>query len=126
MHNLILISLFFYISDTNAKFASWVANIPCDKISLKVEKCTPKLISNKKNLKSNQLKNVNLILEMRGAMIKARVVRSEAMKCHEKQKMDLKLWKKPPKYKYNDFFVEGYKCSSKKDVIQVMKLKYFC
>lgn len=119
---LILISL----TPVHASFASWVAQIPCEKLTLNVSSCKEFAFSNRDKLSQKQIaERKELILDRTGAIVTADIEKMEAIKCHDKQDMDLKRYTKR-EYKIKKFFVRNLKCS--KDTKQVISkiINFFC
>jgi len=115
MRYLILLMVTFSLN-SHAKFASWVFEIPCDKITLKVKSCKAYSFSNK------QKKG---IIERKGSLVQAGIDKVEPIKCSKNQKMDLKRFKKRD-FKLSSFFVRNYKCNKKTKTLTVKRINFFC
>jgi hypothetical protein len=111
---------------SNAKFASWVMEIPCDKMTLKVTSCKEFEFSNKKKLSAKELKTrKELVIERKGSIVSGKIEKVEPMKCHAKQKMDLKRFKKR-EFKIKKFFVSRLKCKKSLKSVIVKRPNFFC
>jgi hypothetical protein len=126
MKTFLTLLILFSFTPVHAKFASWVAHIPCDKLILKVSSCQEFSFSNRDKLTQKQIsERKELILDRTGAIVTADIEKMEAIKCHDKQDMDLKRYTKR-EYKIKKFFVKDLKCS--KDMKQVIskRINFFC
>ncbi len=116
--------LFLFSSTSQAKFAAYTIQIPCETIELKIISCKEAFISNKTKLREAQLENKAIIFEKKGILIKAFPLKREAAKCGEQQKMDLK------RYKQDDlketFFVSGATCKADQKKLTVFRPNYYC
>ncbi len=123
-----LFSLFFIfsVSIAEAKFASWVVQIPCDKMTLKVSACKEFTFSNRDKLPKEELKKrKDTLIERKGAILTASIESVEPMKCHAKQEIDLKRFKKRD-FKIKKFFVQGLKCKKEIKKIVTKRVNFFC
>ncbi len=112
MLNIFLIFLFALTAQ--AKFASWVANIPCTGVKLEVHSCEKFEYSNLKDI------------QIKGSLVSGHIVETKAIKCRDKQEIDMKHYKKPS-FAKKKFLVMDKSCKEVgKKIIHLRTVKNFC
>jgi hypothetical protein len=121
-----LVLLFLLPTLSHPKFAYWVVEIPCDKITLKISSCMKFDFNNREELSEQRIKNIkNFIIQRKGAITTANIEKIEPMKCHAKQKMDLNRFKKR-EFNIKKFFVSGLNCKEGLKSVIVKRPNFFC
>lgn len=122
-----IILFFILMSSTHAKFASWVMNIPCTGIELKVLSCEDKRFSNLSFIKKafiSKKKKKEIIIE--GALVKGDILKTAPVSCREKQKLDLDRYKEG-NYKGKKFLVLDKSCAKiNGEALIIRATKSFC
>lgn len=124
MKQLISLYLLVFTFNSQAKFAAYTFQIPCEKIELKVLSCEESSITNKGDLREAIRKREDIVFLKKGALVKAYPLKREAVKCSDDQKMDLKRYKETDLKE--SFFVTGAKCAKGLKKLTVFRPNFYC
>jgi hypothetical protein len=117
-------SLLLLSTLAQGKFAMSVFDSPCEEIELEITNCREYIISNKSDLPIRLQSREDIVFAKKGALVSANILNRRAIKCHKKQKVNLKLYK--PTELNSQVFINKLSCQKKLTIVKVLRLNFYC
>lgn len=124
MKKIYFLTLLFSLISPQAKFASWVKNIPCHGIELQVKSCSEMTFSNLDIIAGKLSKEKEI--KIKGAVVKGELFNMTPVSCYPKQKLDLSKFK-PADFRNKTFLILNAKCAGLENKEVFLRVtKSFC
>lgn len=124
MKKIYFLFLCLILVSPQAKFASWVMNIPCHGIQLQVKSCSEMSFSNLDLVTGKKTKKKEI--RIKGAVVKGKLLSTAPVSCRPKQKLDLSKFK-PADFSNKTFLILDSKCAGlENEIIRLRVTRSFC
>lgn len=125
MKNLIFLALLLPFQISHAKFAMSAFQIPCHEMEIEISSCEAKQVKGS-DLKTKYIKK-RKDPSVQGALIQGKILSDKAVKCNQKQKMDMTKFRSKENQKKKLFVIQG-SCLELKtgQKVKVQNQRFFC